>query len=413
MVTSYTNDAGGPAPMEINYVAKGKSNGKNTRGKGAPKGKGKEKGKSKDAKGKGKSQSNGKGYADASSKGTGKGQTKSADAANRCNYCGNYGHWKRDCESSAEIILDSGADTSALPLAYGDVGESCSHEVGVQDFLDAQGGKLDIRDTRLATVDLGNGVILRERFIIANISCPLLALGHIVRAGWQLQHLHDGVYLVKKDKNKNIQVNSRRNSPCVHGCIRMISEDACFSPKTEKKFTEKPSIRTIHLEPVLRRLLPGWNQVNPQLFALRTRRARFVDTTICPATEMMFTDGAQVPSFDNGLEEEPDELQEPQPVEEVPADVPEAEPMDEDRVIPNEDESSEPAVHQNGNEWPYSRHVHFLILNRLSHPVHLAASRGYIAVVDVLLRFGAAKLLEAARSLPLAAIIHTEEVRHR
>ena len=33
-------------------------------------------------------------------------------------------------ESSSEIILDSGADTSALPLSYGDVGESCSHDVG-------------------------------------------------------------------------------------------------------------------------------------------------------------------------------------------------------------------------------------------------------------------------------------------
>ena len=86
-------------------------------------------------------------------------------------------------ELSSEIILDSGADTSALPLSYGDVGESCN-DVGLQDYIDAQGGKLDIRDTRLATVDLGNGVILRERFIIANISSPLLAMGHIVRAGW-------------------------------------------------------------------------------------------------------------------------------------------------------------------------------------------------------------------------------------
>ena len=61
--------------------------------------------------------------------------------------------------SSADIILDSGADTSALPLSYIDVGESCSHETVGQDYIDAQGGKLDIRDTRLATVDLGNGVV--------------------------------------------------------------------------------------------------------------------------------------------------------------------------------------------------------------------------------------------------------------
>ena len=130
--------------------------------------------------------------------------------------------------SSAEIILDSGADTSALPLTYADVGESCQHETAGQDFIDAQGGKLDIRDTRLATVDLGNGVILRERFIIANISCPLLALGHIVRAGWEIQHFSDGVFLVKNGKFVN--VSFKRNSLCVKGSIRMISEDDCLSP---------------------------------------------------------------------------------------------------------------------------------------------------------------------------------------
>ena len=269
MVTSYSNDAGGPAPMEINYVSKGKSKGKG-KNKGGQKGKSKEKGKSKDAIGKGK-QHNGKGYADATSKGTGKGQTKSSDAANRCNYCGNYGHWKRDCrkfqadkaagkvrqvegadngqaasspgsassaahgspsassyrssgnvnrvafqnssviiedltefssmsgsgslrmiqhactefdmtitdsdnawtfpssfseptdvqhlrmmsfegEGSSEIILDSGADTSALPLAYSGIGEPCN-EGHMHSFVDAQGGKLDIKETRLATVD--------------------------------------------------------------------------------------------------------------------------------------------------------------------------------------------------------------------------------------------------------------------
>ena len=37
-----------------------------------------------------------------------------------------------------------------LPLAYSNVGESCSHETVGHDYIDAQGGKLDIRDTRLS-----------------------------------------------------------------------------------------------------------------------------------------------------------------------------------------------------------------------------------------------------------------------
>ena len=186
--------------------------------------------------------------------------------------------------SSAEIILDSGADTSALPLTYADVGESCQHETVGPDFIDAQGGKLDIRDARLATVDLGNGVILRERFIIANISYPLLALGHIVRAGWEIQHFSDGIFLVKNGKFVNVSFN--RNSLCVKGSIRMISEDDCLSPTSTAP--EPKALRAIHLQPVLRRLLPGWNNLNPQVYALTTRRARFVDTTPCPAGEMMW-----------------------------------------------------------------------------------------------------------------------------
>eukprot|EP00435_Cladocopium_sp_Y103_P018349 s2423_g4.t1 len=175
--------------------------------------------------------------------------------------------------TSEQIILDSGADTSALPLSYAHVGESCSHDTEGQDYIDAQGAKLDIHDTRLATVDLGNGIVLRERFIIANISCPLLALGHIVRAGWELQHRDSGVCLVKN--GRTVDVKFKRNSLCVQGCIRMVSEEDCISPKSNAgaQPVEAPAeIRAIHLEPVLRRLLPGWNKINPQLYALTTRR---------------------------------------------------------------------------------------------------------------------------------------------
>ena len=44
-------------------------------------------------------------------------------------------------EDSTEIILDSGADTSALPLEFGHVGSSCKQSEP-QSYVDAQGGKL-------------------------------------------------------------------------------------------------------------------------------------------------------------------------------------------------------------------------------------------------------------------------------
>ena len=73
----------------------------------------------------------------------------------------------------------------------------------MHSFVDAQGGKLGIKETRLATVDLGNGMILRERFIIVNISSPSLAIGHIVRAAWELQHLYE-VFASQKTKSTRV-----------------------------------------------------------------------------------------------------------------------------------------------------------------------------------------------------------------
>ena len=179
----------------------------------------------------------------------------------------------------------------------------------------------------------------------------------------------------------------------------MVSQDDCFSPKASD--TTPGEIRAIHLEPVLRRLLPGWNRINPQLFVLRTRRPNFVDTTVCPSTEMMWLrttlvfrdgrgwellefsepvseleelegaiydpesvlevmtlahahcvpsedlgfrliEGDQRPIFDDDIpaDEMQDGEDQPQPVHEAPADTEEAEPLDEDRIIPFEEDSS-------------------------------------------------------------------------
>ena len=85
-----------------------------------------------------------------------------------------------------DVILDSGADTSVLPMRFSDVGEAWLEPRAT--FVDAQGCPLAIASTRIATLQMGN-VSFREKFVIANVSTPLVALGHIIRAGWSLvQH---------------------------------------------------------------------------------------------------------------------------------------------------------------------------------------------------------------------------------
>ena len=81
-----------------------------------------------------------------------------------------------DCTSfsdECDVILDSGADTSALPLKYADVGlegpapNTC--------YVDAQGTPLEVQPTRVARVQFGD-VTFRERFIVSDVTCPLLSL---------------------------------------------------------------------------------------------------------------------------------------------------------------------------------------------------------------------------------------------
>lgn len=123
-----------------------------------------------------------------------------------------------DATSPVEIILDSGADVSALPRTYGNVGvEVGQHE---PQFIDAQGSPLHVHSTRIAKVIFGD-VVLKERFIVTDVNIPILALGHLVRAGWSLQANGNEQHLVKG--NKSFKVGFKRSSLCAVGCINMIA----------------------------------------------------------------------------------------------------------------------------------------------------------------------------------------------
>jgi len=77
---------------------------------------------------------------------------------------------------AVKIILDSGADGSALPLAYARAGVATASDEKVH-YVDAQGCPLNMSSARLATVDFG-GFSLTEGFIVASIISPLLSLGN-------------------------------------------------------------------------------------------------------------------------------------------------------------------------------------------------------------------------------------------
>ena len=99
---------------------------------------------------------------------------------------------------AGEIILDSGADESAVPMEYAHIGVATASDDRLR-FVDAQGSPLNISSTRLATVDFGD-FSLKEEFVAASITISLLLLGKLMKHGWNLQKVDNSLHLVRADK---------------------------------------------------------------------------------------------------------------------------------------------------------------------------------------------------------------------
>ena len=134
-----------------------------------------------------------------------------------------------------------------------------------------------MQSTRLANVQFGD-VTFKERFIVSDVTCPLLSLGSVLRAGWNIMHINGTPHLVKDDMK--IAVMFRNNSLRARGQISMVSQQ---DPQHVQ-----PGVRALQLGVVLRCLTHGWNRINPHLFPIRTVRPQHVNTTLCPSDELMW-----------------------------------------------------------------------------------------------------------------------------
>ena len=138
-------------------------------------------------------------------------------------------------------MLDSGADESCLPCAYGAAGYAADVSQPA-NFSDAQGNPLKAYGWRYAQVVLDNGVTFRERFLVTDVTSPLLACGKLYKAGWSVQHMNNELVLTKG--SRRVPVRFRHNSLVVEGSIRAV--------------TSKPEdckVRVVSLSPVLERMV--------------------------------------------------------------------------------------------------------------------------------------------------------------
>ena len=141
-------------------------------------------------------------------------------------YSDNDEQWT-EC-ADVEIILDSEADQSALPLRFGSVGQPATNSE--LSFVDAQGNDLPVSQVRVAEVTLGD-LCCKESFIIAPVNNPLLCLGRLYKAGFEVRRRNNQLAL--GCDAHGVAVDYRRNSLAVQSSIRLLKQDAPSGPSED------------------------------------------------------------------------------------------------------------------------------------------------------------------------------------
>ncbi|CAE7780618.1 unnamed protein product [Symbiodinium sp. CCMP2592] len=123
-----------------------------------------------------------------------------------------------------EIILDSGADHSCLPSAFGSTGTAAPPLQAT--FRDAQGNVISPTSVRNAKLDLGP-LTITETWLIGPVTTPLLSLGKLYRQGFTVGRVNNELKLFREgDEDYGVPVFMKHNSLCVRGSIRIMQSDA-------------------------------------------------------------------------------------------------------------------------------------------------------------------------------------------
>ena len=179
-----------------------------------------------------------------------------------------------------EILLDSGADSSVLPLDCEHLGESVDVDSAVH-FVDAQGSPLGVKGKRVAELTLGHDIIIREQFIVAPVTGPIVCLVRLLKSGWEFSTI-DGILHLCKDGH-GFPVYFTKNSMYTQGIISKVSELGVDEPNVGSS----SSINAIRLTS-LANLQRGWNRLTEDVWALESFSATCVDTTLCPAPFLLW-----------------------------------------------------------------------------------------------------------------------------
>ena len=185
-----------------------------------------------------------------------------------------------DSSSNVEVVLDSGADGSVLPLEYGHVGYHDPEFNRASSFVDAQGNPINVTGARIAEVRFGS-IVFKERFIIAAVTSPLICMGKLLKDGWDVRRNGSKIDLVRG--SASIPLHFKRHSLCSFGQIRMLASGD----------DEPCAVRAIQLGDRLAALgrtasSRGWMKINDSVYALHSNSPYHVDTTYCPSDSLLW-----------------------------------------------------------------------------------------------------------------------------
>ena len=134
----------------------------------------------------------------------------------------------------ADIILDSGADTSMVPVSFIDYGQP-ARGACILDLADAQGHPIPTKDIREYEFWLrdrkGQYFVIREACVVGNVRVPLLAVGKLLRRGWQLVQGKDEGLSLQEPFGRQTEVGFRNHSLMVSGSVRALTERPQTLPK--------------------------------------------------------------------------------------------------------------------------------------------------------------------------------------
>ena len=172
------------------------------------------------------------------------------------------------------IILDSGSDVSLLPESF--VPDTLTDDSAYK-LKDCQGQKLNVRGLKRAELllcdEFGDEVILKQNFVVGQVTNGILSLGQLMKRGWTLPagNSPSGTVLQSPDGSLRLPIAYQGSSLALSAQVRCVT---CDEPKVEDSFVR--AVVTLHDE-MERAIMGTWSMTDENVAFMRYRGCEHAD----------------------------------------------------------------------------------------------------------------------------------------